>query len=67
MTRKKAVKYILLLLVPFILGPLDAFLSELIWNYISYRESVGFLAATYTKENKYRTRADTHASREIRT
>jgi hypothetical protein len=34
---------LLLLLLPFVLGSLASFPSELIWNYGSYRQSVGLL------------------------
>jgi hypothetical protein len=34
---------LLLLLIPFVLGPLAYFPSELIWNNGSYRQSVGLL------------------------
>jgi hypothetical protein len=36
-------KHNYLLLLPFVLGPLVCFPSELIWNYVSYRQMVGLL------------------------
>jgi hypothetical protein len=34
---------LLLLLLPFVLGPVACFPSELIWNYVSYRQLVSLL------------------------
>jgi hypothetical protein len=67
--------YLLLLL--FVLGPLACFPWELIWNYGSYRHSVGFLRRvispgarllpTQDSTNTEETRTDIHASSWIRT
>jgi hypothetical protein len=69
--------WLLLLLLPFVLGPLACFPSELIWNYDSYRQSVGLLGRvispvarplpTQDNTNTEETRTNIHASSEIRT
>jgi hypothetical protein len=68
---------LLLLLLPFVLGPLDCIPSELIWNYGTYRQLVGFLGRVIssvarplpTRDNKNteETRAHIYALSGIRT
>jgi hypothetical protein len=67
---------ILLLHLLFVLGPLDSFPSELIWNYGSYRQLVGLLRRvispvarplpTQDNTDTEETRTDIHASSGIR-
>jgi hypothetical protein len=67
----------LILLLPFLLGPLACFLSELIWNYGSYTQLVELLGRVISpvtrplpkqdNTNKEETRTDIHASSEIPT
>jgi hypothetical protein len=63
--------YLLLLILPFVLGPLAYFPSEFIWNYGSYRHLVGLLGRRispvarplHTQDNTNRRNADGHPCR----
>jgi hypothetical protein len=68
---------LLLLVLPFVLGPLASFPSELIWNYGSYKQLIGLLGRgispiamplpTQNNMKTEETRLDIHTSSEIRT
>jgi hypothetical protein len=74
---KSLLVHLLLLLLPFVLGPLACFPSELIWNYGSYRQLKGLLRRgispvarplpTQDNINTEESRTDIHASSEVRT